>query len=235
MTTSPLKTLLSEWVRTQPALYAPFARRREEAFRLRRVVRPGDDFVIDGYPRSANTFSTHAFLLAQAAPIKVGNHTHAAAQFHLAKAYGVPALLVIREPVGAVASAMVYAAHTDPRPQLLRYIVFHRSVLRARSAFEVGRFEELTTNFGAVIERVNNRFETNFGASYGADEAVFASIRAHHDRVADATGVVAPERSTLPSEGRRQAGVSARERLHEARVGGLLRQAQHLYAEITGA
>lgn len=230
-----IKAAAGEWLRSEPLLYAPVARRREKPYRLRRVVRPGDDFVIDGFPRSANTFSTHAFLLAQPEPVKVGNHTHAAAQFRLAARYGVPSLLVIREPIGAVVSAMVYTSSLDPAPHLVRYITFHRALRGLQDAFVVGRFDELTNDFGAVIKRVNARFGTEFGDQYGSTEDVFASIRRHHDKVYAATGVLAPERLTIPSDDRSSLKARALAQIGAERHGQLLARAQSIFQEIAGS
>ncbi|MEZ5841084.1 MAG: hypothetical protein R3D02_11910 [Hyphomicrobiales bacterium] len=48
--------------RNNPTLFDLFWRRQEQQRFRRRVVRRGDDAVIEGYPRSANTFATYAFL-----------------------------------------------------------------------------------------------------------------------------------------------------------------------------
>lgn len=227
-----MRSAASELLRSTPLIYEPMARRREESFRLRRVVRPGDTFVIDGFPRSANTFATHAFLLAQRTPILLGNHTHAASQFHLARSYRVPALLVIREPLGAVASAMVYDGGNDPRPHLVRYIIFHRSVRRSRHHFEVGRFDEVTRNFAGVIARVNARYGSHFLSDYGSDDDVFNSISLQQERVFEATGVRDNSRSTMPSSVKAEANAAARKAIESKKSRDLLSVAMGIYAEI---
>lgn len=189
--------------------------------------------MIDGFPRSANTFATHAFLLAQNGDVRLGNHTHAAAQFHLAKAYRVPALLVIREPVGAVASAMVYEGHSDPRPHLLRYIIFHRSLHSCRDHFEVSRFSEITRDFSGVINRVNARYGTRFQSDFGRDEDVFRSIAAQQQRVFEATGIRDTSRSTMPSAIKADANAAARRKIESSEVARLLDLATKLYDKIT--
>jgi hypothetical protein len=142
--------------------------------------------LIDGYPRSANTFAGDAFLVAQGysleaiaehrCPLKMGNHMHAPAQFVLAKRYGVPAMLVLREPVGAALSWLVYTHEKDAASAWLHgygganaakmvlqdYIEFHKALLPIKDAFVIAPFEEVTTDFGRSIKRLNDKFGTSF-------------------------------------------------------------------------
>lgn len=127
----------------------------------RRVVRPGDDILIDGFPRSANTFATDAFKQAQGKALKIANHMHSPAQFILAKRYAVPALLVIRQPEQAVSSLVVYG-DAGPLDGLERYIRFHEIVSGASDGYLVAPFEEVISDFGKTIERLNLKFGTRF-------------------------------------------------------------------------
>ena len=58
--------------------------------------------MIDGYTRSASTYAVYAFQLSQARPVRVAHHLHAPAQLIEAARRGVPTLMVIREPRGAL-------------------------------------------------------------------------------------------------------------------------------------
>ncbi|MCR6673603.1 hypothetical protein [Devosia ginsengisoli] len=118
--------------------------------------------VIEGFPRSANTFATYAFEEAQGRPVKMGNHFHSPAQFLLAAKFGVPAMLVIREPVAAALSLMVFSDGMSARDALRRYIGFHEPLLPVREHFVVAPFDEVIENFDAPIARLNGRFGTAF-------------------------------------------------------------------------
>ena len=149
------------WLRHRPWFLQSWYRREEHALKAKRVVRPTDELVIDGYPRSANTFATHAIFLSQGEDIRIGNHMHNPAQFVLAARYAVPAMLLLRNPVDACASHMLQRGWRDPADALLRYIAFHRD-LPEREHFVVAPFEEVTTDFNKCIDRLNARFGTAF-------------------------------------------------------------------------
>jgi hypothetical protein len=132
----------------------------------RRAVQRGDDLVIEGYPRSANTFALDAFLIAQERDMMVGNHIHSPAQFALARKYGIPAMLVLREPKAAALSHLVFSdGWLDASDVLRSYVYFHRPLLAIREAFVVATFEEVTSDFGLCIQRLNRRFGTAFAVA----------------------------------------------------------------------
>lgn len=149
-------------LRGNPWLFKTFWTRREHGDFNRRVVQAGDDAVIEGFPRSGNTFASHAFAASQDRPIRLGNHFHSPAQFLLARRYGIPAMLVLREPLAAALSLVIFEGGTDARQALIRYVAFHRPLLPIRDSFVVAPFEEVTTDFGRSIERLNARFGTSF-------------------------------------------------------------------------
>lgn len=151
------------WLRNNPAFFSWRWKQLERPTLHRRVVRPGDDLVIEGFPRSANTFATYAFMKANAERnLKIGNHFHSPAQFILAARYDIPAVLVIREPLDAVLSLMVFLPQMSARDGLRRYIGFHEPLLRIRSGFVAARFQEVVGNVDEIIARVNQRFGTSY-------------------------------------------------------------------------
>jgi hypothetical protein len=86
-----------------PSLTLPLAR----ALRRGEVVDARTDIVIEGFPASANTFAVAAFRLAQEPRyMRIAHHTHVPAQVIEATRLGVPAILLIREPMQAVLSVM---------------------------------------------------------------------------------------------------------------------------------
>ncbi len=131
-----LRTRVSE----HPALYLSFARRKYPG-PSPEVISSQTEFVIDGYTRSASTFAVYALQLSQDKPVRLAHHLHAPAQLIRAARRGVPALVLIREPQGAVLSQC-----------LLPYY----------DKFVVADFEEVTSDFGSVIRRVNKQFGTTF-------------------------------------------------------------------------
>ncbi|HEV2746393.1 MAG TPA: hypothetical protein VGW34_03735 [Allosphingosinicella sp.] len=149
-------------LRAHPWVFKTVYKRKERAHWKARVVRPGDDAVIEGYPRSANTFASYAFLESQGDSIRFGNHFHTPAQFELARRYRIPAMLVLRNPVDAALSMMIFDGAMDATEALLRYIAFHRPLLAITDSFVVAPFEEVTSDFGRSIDRLNDRFGSGF-------------------------------------------------------------------------
>lgn len=143
-----------------PALYLPFARHKYRGHSPE-VIGPGTELVIDGYFRSANTFAVWAFQLSQDRPVRLAHHLHAPAQLISAARAGIPALLLIREPQGAILSELLYD-HVALPDSLVAYSRFYTSLMRYLDSFVVGEFEQVTHDFGAVVRRLNTRFGTSF-------------------------------------------------------------------------
>jgi hypothetical protein len=143
-----------------PAIYLPFARHKYRRHSPE-VIGPDTELVIDGYFRSANTFSVHAFQLSQVKPVRLAHHLHAPAQLIRAARRGIPALLLLRNPDGAILSELLYDDVALP-DALDAYTRFYTSLLSYLDSFVIGDFEQVTHDFGAVIRQVNARFGTNF-------------------------------------------------------------------------
>jgi hypothetical protein len=144
-----------------PALYLPLARLKYPG-PSPEVISPATELVIDGYTRCASTFAVYALQLAQPEPVRLAHHLHAAAQLAAAVQAGVPALAVIREPQGAILSQLVREPDVALRDALIAYTRFYRRLLSCRDRMVVADFEEVTTDFGAVTRRLNDRFGTAF-------------------------------------------------------------------------
>jgi hypothetical protein len=137
------------------------------------VIGPDTEAVIDGYTRSASTFAVYAFQVAQPTPVRLAHHLHAPAQLMAAARRGLPTLMVIREPRGALLSQLVREPDVDLLDALYAYRRFHASLMPYRDAFVVADFREVTADFGAVVRRMNAKFGTSFG--------VFGNTPEEHD------------------------------------------------------
>jgi hypothetical protein len=160
-----VRTLAAE----HPEPYLRFARRKYPG-PSPRVIGPDTEAVIDGYTRSASTFAVYAFQVAQPAPVRLAHHLHAPAQLMAAARRGLPTLMVVREPHGALLSQLVREPDVDLLDALYAYRRFHRSLLPYRDAFVVADFREVTADFGAVVQRMNDKFGTSFGVFGGTPE-----------------------------------------------------------------
>ena len=167
-----LRTLASE----HPQPYLTFARRKYPG-PSPRVIGPDTEVVIDGYTRSASTFAVYAFQASQPRPVRLAHHLHAPAQLIEAARRGLPTLMVIREPRGALLSQLVREPDVDLLEALYSYRRFHTSLMAHRNAFVVGDFFDVTHDFGAVIRRMNEKFGTSFGVFRGTPSEVARCTR----------------------------------------------------------
>ncbi len=146
-------------------LVAPFPRAALVAARWRGHGVPlGDDteIVIEGYPRSANSFSVAAFELAQGRPTRIAHHLHAPGHVIAGVRAGVPALVLIRDPEDAILEFVIVKPYLSVRQALRGYLRFYGPLLPYLERLEVGAFREVTTDLGSVIGRINRRFGTSF-------------------------------------------------------------------------
>lgn len=142
-----------------PAVFYPLYRlaRKNPAQAVNRETQ----LVIEGFPRSANTFAVLAFRQAQKGQVRVAHNLHVPAQVIRASRWKIPALVLIRDPRDAVLSFVVRDG--IPVDQALRhYVSFYETVAEYRDDFVLGTFEEVTCDYGTVIRRVNDRFGTGY-------------------------------------------------------------------------
>ncbi|TMK30813.1 MAG: hypothetical protein E6G61_05265 [Actinobacteria bacterium] len=92
---------------------------------------------------------------------------------------GVPTLITVREPEPTILSALMREPRVAPKQWLKTYAAFYERILPVRFDVVVAKFEEVTSDFGAVTRRLNERFATRFREFDHTTqnvEAVFALI-----------------------------------------------------------
>jgi hypothetical protein len=94
--------------------------------------------------------------------VRLAHHLHAPVQIAAAARRGVPALVPVRHPRDAAISIAIRSPHVSLAQALDAYRRFHDAVLPHRDACQVALFEDVTGDFGRVIEALNARFGTGF-------------------------------------------------------------------------
>lgn len=143
------------------------------------LVKEDIDIVIEGFPRSANTFAVIAFESAQQSPQKIAHHLHSESQVVLGVRLEKPVILLIRHPKDAVASLLLRAPAVSPSQALKRYERFYSNIEALLPSVVLATFEEVTSDFSRVISRVNDRFGVSFSCyrnSEQQDDVIFKSI-----------------------------------------------------------
>lgn len=114
-----------------------------------RFVTPKCDLVIDGFPRSANTWIYYNVQIAFP-EARIAHHVHSWQQFLLARFYGIPSFLILREPDACVQSLVTKQGGA----MTLHYLDYLMTAgLGAIFADKVYLFGDLTFDRG--IERLN--------------------------------------------------------------------------------
>ena len=196
------------------------------------------DLVIEAFWRSGNTFALAAFRLAQPRRPRVGHHVCYPAQVLAAVDLDVPVLVIARDPRATVASAIQWGPTYPPGQWLRVYSRYYEAV--ARVARRSGRvmvvdFNEVTSDFGAVIERLNHHFGSHFTPFVHTDENVAVCYRLIESDDQANFGTVAEGRVSRPSEERRAAAERITAELLDDRYDHAFARAQRAYRAVLDA
>jgi len=211
-------------------------------FRILATLRPGrysnraiersTRIAIEGFPRSANTFAVAAFAVAQGQPLEalhVARHSHAPAQVIRAVRRELPTILLVRDPADAVVS-LVQRERVSPNVALRSYIAFHTAVAPYAEGMVVALFDQVTGDFGRVIERLNARFGTRYQAFTNDPADVEKAMKLVEDlERRDAGGVVSESSVARPSALRDEDKPRLRSALESPALAPLLARANALY------
>jgi hypothetical protein len=167
------------------------------------AVGPDTQLVIEGFPRTANTFSVFAFQMAQPAPVRVAHHLHAPIQVITAARARIPVLVLIRPPEDAVLSLTTWSPHIGLEQALRAYSRFYERIAPYRSWCVTGEFTRVTSDLGIVIDAVNARYETAFARFEHTPqnvEACYALIEEKSRRPPWAAAITRYVSGTIPAQ-----------------------------------
>ena len=227
-----LRTLLGKY----PGIALPLMYLRRRPGEFLTPVTAENEIVIDGFPRSGNTFAVAAFHLAQSRDVSIAHHSHVPAQLIEAVRRRIPAIALVRDPRGAALSFGVRAPHLSLGQILRSYVRFHEPLLRIRGSLVVATFEQATGDLGRVIARVNERFGTGFVPFAHTPENV-ALVKEQIERgdlhtFGDVEG--AGRGGGLPSDERERMKDGLRQEYDRPRLAGLRERAGRAYRVLAG-
>jgi len=139
------------------------------------VVNRDTDLVIEGFPRSANSFAVRAFnALQKPKEYKVATHVHSPSQIIYGAKLGVPTLALIRNPDACLISlkALNYEysqKYPDRYPFIsgfnhlaAYYVNFYNRLLPYCQDIVISDFKDTINDFETVIKRINKHYSTSF-------------------------------------------------------------------------
>lgn len=199
-------------------------------FRPQRPTRH-TDLVIDGIARSANSYSYVALLHTQPG-LSIAHHLHTPRAIERGVELGRPTIALVREPRAVTASVMQYDESGTAAEFLDAYLSYYRRVLPLVDRVVLADFTEVISDFGAVIERCNEKFGTSF-VRYVKTDADEAAIAAKIDEIMAAT---TPEdqiesKAPRPSAQRRTADEMLADL--DPATQKLLAEAEELYSQLS--
>lgn len=120
------------------------------------------DIIIEGFPRSGNTYAYACFLLTNGDKHKVARHIHLGSQINMAIKYSTPALIIFRNPVESISSYLVRNKYYSEKSAINYYIKYYENIIKNKDNIVLCEFRQLITNFESAIKRLNEKYNTSF-------------------------------------------------------------------------
>lgn len=165
-----------------------------------RLVRRDTGLVIEGFPRSANSFSVFAFLNSGAGDMRLAHHVHSPSQIILAARHGIPAVLLVRAPEDAVRAGLAKIATHRAADLLRAYTLYYETLLPLRKHYVIAPFETVTTDMGRIVGAVNRRFGTEFAPIDSDRHAQLSKAFLAQEKLDGLAESPSPARRTIPSD-----------------------------------
>ncbi len=198
---------------------------------ISRQITESTQLVIEGFPRSGNTFTTFAIGDACGHQITIASHVHQPSQIKLALARGLPTVFVIRDPVFALASYLAYDQRFSASAVIHEYCSYHRELVPYAERLLICDFDEITSSISTVIDGINRRYSLQippFDEGSSNVKRLFAQIewadKLIHPRLDPVRSVPSPHMD------RRKINEQMREALLHPRNAAQLAGAQDLFA-----
>lgn len=126
------------------------------------LIRRDTELVIEGFPRSANTYAATAFWIASGKDIGCVHHLHTPVNVEVAVKRGIPAIVLVRDPLNAVISQIQRSPELPAKSVFREYIRFYERIMPISDQVVIASFDVVTSHFDAVVREVNCRFGTSF-------------------------------------------------------------------------
>jgi hypothetical protein len=191
------------------------------------------ELVIEGFPRSANSFAFWAFRFSQDRPVKIAHHVHVPAQVIYAVKHEIPSLVLIREPADAVIALKIRYPWIAIKDALYAYKVFYKRIQPYFEGFVLATFEDVTTDYGEVIRKVNEKFGTRFNVFEHSPENVRRVFSLIEERARQLTGMEQVDSfAAFPSAKKEAIKQTLRSALDDCRLHPQLAECRAIYVEM---
>ena len=206
-------------------------------FQMRSPVSKSSDLVVEGFPRSSNTFLTVALKELLGEEFSIANHYHSSAQFSLGYKLKKPMVLVIREPLNCLVSNLLYYPNRSREEIIDDYILFHQNLRKYLPNIYVVDFKDVTSKPLDVITGISEEFGLKIDTASIDKEAFSSNIMAMVKNHADKLGNILNQDMTyslaIPSDDKkRHKNRLLREIADDYELQAKLNRAVKIYSEI---
>jgi hypothetical protein len=153
---------------------------------ISRQITAHTDLIVEGFPRSGNTFTVFALQNAAQNQLQLSSHVHHPSQVKLAVERGIPTVLVVREPIAVLASYLTYGQHGRPADVFKEYYSYHQELVPYADRVLIVDFDEISSDMPAIVDRINQRFSLQippFEQSPENIDHVFGEIARQHQLI----------------------------------------------------
>jgi hypothetical protein len=219
-------------------LWLPIVLRATPTGTVRRLT-DRTELVIEGFPRSGNTYAVEAMRHAARSAnreVDISSHVHTPSAVKAAVGGRYPTLVVVRPPADTLVSLLIAAPHVRPTDAIDEWIHHHEEIWPYRDRFVVATFDEITEATPLVVQRLNRTYGTSFPAepvTAAVRHEIFAAIDANHDRLYGDQEHLLPR----PSAARARVADALRRELEQSAGPTRMTAAEqlfHRYASATG-
>ena len=222
---------INKYIGTRPWLFSFVMSRRKKFKNI--IVNKCTEIVIEGFPRSANTFAVAAFVYSQPKKYIIARHTHAPAQVMLGVKAGLPVILLVRKPLDAVVSLVIREENISLKHALKKYIWYHKSILSIVQNCVVADFEQVVGDFSNIISDINDKFDEkylSFDHNKKSEVEIFKLVE--EMEIKDSGGVLRETHVARPSKSRAGVKNDLKNKLESPDYSYLLDECYRLYNTI---
>jgi hypothetical protein len=156
------KKIIRDFISRYPTFYSPIAKLKTKMNAGQVAVNRRTDIVIEGFPRSANTYAFAAFSYAQGGDVNVARHFHAPAQLIYGLKFRIPSVMLIRNPNDAIVSYILREKSISALQAFRSYISFYKPMLPYASQLVIGEFNIVISDFDRIIDAINKKWQKKF-------------------------------------------------------------------------
>lgn len=155
-----IKNKIKHFLGQYPILFSVFYRAQGKNLKL--LFCNSTELVIEGYPRSANTWAVVFFEFFQKRRVDIAHHLHTESQLISAAKNSIPAIVLIRHPEDCIKSLLIRENMANIKSALKRYKNFYNNLMPYKNWFVIAEFDEVTRDMPSIIAKCNSKFGTNF-------------------------------------------------------------------------